>query len=56
MSAVEGITGLNHLEKLQVCIQNQKKRMEISSAMKTWHEPDCFLCKIKIVTKTPCTG
>lgn len=57
MSAVEGITcGLNHLEKLQVWTQNQKERMEISSAMKTWHKPECFLYKIKIVTKTPCTG
>lgn len=41
MSAIEGITrGLNHLEKLQVWTQNQKKRIENSRATRTWHKLD----------------
>lgn len=60
MSAIEGKTcGLNHSKELQVWTQNQKKRMKISSVMRIWHKPDCFLHiqkKKKLVTKTPCTG
>lgn len=41
MSAVEGIArGLNHLEKLQVWTQNQNKKLENSSAMRTYHRFD----------------
>jgi hypothetical protein len=59
MSAVEGTTcGLNHLEKLQVGTQNQKKRVEISYAMTTTcHEVHSyFFVQIKVVTNVPYTG